>query len=225
MTDARKRLAIIDDHHLVLDGLSTWFAANAPEFDLVISASAWAALIRHPEFPPDVILMDYQLVEPISIESRIGLCKAAGAEVVVMSAVTDAAEVTRILQAGAAGFVSKSQPAADLLAAVRKAVAEPPAWEYTPAWGEPSASRDERSSAPSRRASASPPRFSAEDIAILNLYADGHNPVEVALLQNIRAETVRKTLERIRAAYEAVGRPADDRETLIRRAAEDGYLA
>ena len=260
MTEKRKRLAIIDDHTLVLDGLSTWFAANAPDFDLVISVSAWSELIRHPAFPPDVVLMDFQLVEPLTIESRVGLCTAAGSAVVVMSAVTSKAEIGRIVNAGASHFVSKSQPAAELLAAVRDAVAPPPAWECTPAWGSKpvsgaqgevpasmagvnagAQSESQRqsgvqqspalpSSLPSSQSASQPalprpPRFSDKDIQILNLYANGHNPVEVAMMQNIRAETVRKALERMRVAYQKVGRPADDRETLIRRAAEDGYLS
>ncbi|GAA0991779.1 DNA-binding response regulator [Subtercola frigoramans] len=252
MTEKRKRLAIIDDHTLVLDGLSTWFAANAPDFDLVISVSVWSELIRHPAFPPDVVLMDFQLVEPLTIESRVGLCKAAGAAVVVMSAVTSTAEIGRILNAGASRFVPKSQPAAELLAAVRAAVAPPPAWEYTPAWGSkpasgtqgevpaglagvnagpqsqiqlPSGLQSPAGLPPSQPTVPRRPRFSDKDIAILNLYANGHNPVEVAMMQNIRAGAVRKALERMRAAYEKVGRPADDRETLIRRAAEDGFLS
>ncbi|WP_161580491.1 response regulator [Subtercola vilae] len=196
----RRPLAIVEDHELVLDGLTNWFGTHAHDFEVVISASSWGALIRHPAFPPDVVVMDYQLAEPISIESRIGLCAAAGAVVVVMSAVTDQVDIDRIMAAGAARFVPKANPAADVLAAVRSALGVEDAHGLAAA------------------------RFSDDEIAVLNLYADGHNPVEVALLQNSRPEAVRKILAGIRSAYATQGRPADDRETLIRRAAEDGYL-
>ncbi|MCU1475558.1 MAG: two-component system regulatory protein [Subtercola sp.] len=199
-------LAIIDDHTLVLDGLSTWVARNAPDFEVVIVADAWAKLIHDPAFPPDVIVMDYQLAEPISIEARLGLCNAAGTTVVVMSAVDDPATVERIMAAGAAAFVAKSRPAADVIAAARAAVTATDAQPNIAA----SAYDDDR--------------FTPTELEMLNLYADGNSPVEVALLMRAKPAAVNRALDRFRARYVREGRAADDRESLIRRAAEDGYL-
>ena len=44
-TDARLgrrvRLAILDDHELLLDSLSSWIEGNAPDFELVLTAPTW----------------------------------------------------------------------------------------------------------------------------------------------------------------------------------------
>lgn len=32
------RLAVLDDHELLLDSLGSWISSNAPDFDLVLSA-------------------------------------------------------------------------------------------------------------------------------------------------------------------------------------------
>lgn len=203
----RKRvtLALIDDHHLVLDGLSTWVLRNAPDFDLVIAAGSWPKLIHDPAFPPDVIIMDYQLAEPISIEARLGLCRAAGAAVIVVSALDDPATVDRIMAAGAAAFIPKARPASEVLDAARAAVDA----NYEHA-GLSIADDDDR--------------FTPDELDILNRYADGNSPVEVALMLGTKPATVNRALDRFRAKYAREGRPVDDRETLIRRAAEDGYL-
>ncbi|MEF2977469.1 response regulator [Subtercola sp. YIM 133946] len=203
--EPRISLAIVDDHHLVLDGLGTWVVSNAPDLDLVISADSWARLIHDPAFPPDVVIMDYQLAEPISIEARLGLCRAAGCTVVVMSALDDDDTVQRILSAGAAAFVAKSRPAAEVIGAARAAAggADAPA-------GILSSFDDDR--------------FTPTELEMLNLYADGNSPVEVALQLSAKPADVRRALDRFRARYRREGRPADDRESLIRRAAEDGYL-
>lgn len=205
-TSAHHTLALIDDHTLVLDGLSTWVARNAPDFTLVIVADAWAKLIHDPAFPPDVIIMDYQLAEPISIEARLGLCRAAGTTVIVMSAVDDQTTVDRIMAAGAAAFVPKSRPASEVIAAARAALTGADG-----APGMPPAAYDDD-------------RFTPTEIEMLNLYADGNSPVEVALLLQTKPTAVNRALNRFRARYLREGRPADDRESLIRRAAEDGYL-
>ncbi|GGF12677.1 response regulator transcription factor [Subtercola lobariae] len=199
-------LALIDDHALVLDGLATWVTHNAPDFDLVIVADSWAKLLHDPAFPPDVIVMDYQLAEPISIEARLGICRAAGTAVVVMSALDDPASVDRIMAAGAAAFVAKSRPAADVIAAARAALVG----DDDSAGIQPAAYDDDR--------------FTPTELEMLNLYANGNSPVEVALLLRAKPAAVNRALDRFRARYQREGRPVDDRESLIRRAAEDGYL-
>ena len=38
-TTLRIRLAILDDHEVLLDSLSSWIGVNAPGFEFVLSAS------------------------------------------------------------------------------------------------------------------------------------------------------------------------------------------
>ena len=72
------RLALLDDHGLIVDSLATWFTDNAPDFAVVLRATNWMDLIRSPEFPVDLVLMDLQLADNVSIESRIRACRAVG---------------------------------------------------------------------------------------------------------------------------------------------------
>jgi hypothetical protein len=60
----RVRLAILDDHEVLLDSLSSWIFANAPDFDLVLSASSWLELVHSDNFPTDLVFLDFQLKSP-----------------------------------------------------------------------------------------------------------------------------------------------------------------
>ena len=80
----RIRLAILDDHEVLLDSLSSWISSNAPDFDLVLSASTWLQLVHSDNFPTDLVFIDFQLREPVSIEARVRTCRAAGARVMVL---------------------------------------------------------------------------------------------------------------------------------------------
>src|SRR5690349_18074594 len=95
------RLALLDDHGLIVDSLANWFTDNAPDFTVVVRATNWMDLIRNPEFPVDLVLMDLQLADNVSIESRIRACRAAGAKVLVVSALDDEASRERCISAGA----------------------------------------------------------------------------------------------------------------------------
>ena len=100
---AQVRLALLDDHGLIVDSLATWFADHAPDFSVVVRATTWMDLIRNPEFPVDLVLMDLQLGDSVSIESRIRACRAAGAKVVVVSALDDEASRERCIVGGCRG--------------------------------------------------------------------------------------------------------------------------
>src|SRR3954447_19988231 len=111
----RVRLAILDDHELLLDSLGAWIGAHAPDFDLVLSAATWLQLVHSPEFPTDLVFIDFQLKEAVSIEARVRTCRAAGAKVIVISAVDTREAQERALAPGAADFLAKSLPMARVM--------------------------------------------------------------------------------------------------------------
>jgi DNA-binding NarL/FixJ family response regulator len=191
------RVGIVDDHKLLLDGLTMYMRSNAADLDVVISATGWFELIRHPEFAPDVVVMDLQLQEPISVETRVRTCLAAGAAVVVVSAMEGDEIRDRSLGAGAAAFVPKSSPASSVVDAVRAA------WTTF------------------RR----PDAFVDAELETLRLYADGLSPVDIGLQLGLSFETVKNHLSRIRDRYASEGRPTFSKQDLIRRAAEDGLVS
>ncbi|MDQ2660646.1 MAG: response regulator transcription factor [Actinomycetota bacterium] len=234
----RVRLALLDDHELIVDSLSTWFNDHAPDFEVVVRATAWMDLIRHPEFPVDLVLMDLQLGDNISIESRIRACRAAGAKVLVVSAVDDEASRERCFAAGAAGFVSKTLPAEDLVDFARRVArgerlrrqsAGQHRRDGAAGTGVDGTGGARRSGGSGSRAGATGDQpgaahLSAAEERALRLYAQGYSTVEVAERMDIGYETAKTYLRRVREKYAKAGRPASRKSELIRRAAEDGLL-
>lgn len=210
---AAVRLAILDDHEVLLDSLSSWVTANAPDFDAVLMASTWLQLVHSPAFPTDLVFIDFQLKEPVSIEARVRTCRAAGAKVIVLSSVDTREARERALAAGAAAFLSKSLTMAAVMETARRVMgihSDPAArvWR-TPPVGASIQSR---------------PKLSPGEAEALRLYATGYSTSEVAARMNVQYETAKTYLRRVREKYARVDRPASKKADLIRRAAEDGYL-
>ncbi len=211
----RVRLAILDDHEVLLDSLGSWIAAHAPDFDLVLSASTWLQLVHSDHFPTDLVIIDFQLREPVSIEARVRTCRAAGAKVVVLSALDSRESQARALEAGAALFLSKALPMNEVMDALRGVMGM--------RGGKP-AQRGWRP-LPIGALAQSRPRLSAGEVEALSLYVSGLSTVDVAARMDVQYETAKTYLRRVREKYAKVGRPASKKSELIRRAAEDGYLS
>lgn len=217
-TDARSgtrvRLAILDDHELLLDSLSSWIAAHALDFDLVLTAPTWFELVQSDQFPTDLVLLDFQLQEPVSIEARVRTCRAAGAKVIVLTSLDTVEARDRAFDAGASAFLSKAMPLGEVMETARRVMG----MEST---GEPV--RDWR---PLPKGAQHParPKLSTSEREALALYASGYSMAEVASQMNVQYETAKTYLRRVREKYSRAGRPASTKADLIRRAAEDGHL-
>ena len=207
------RLAVLDDHEVLLDALSSWVAGNAPDFEVVLIAPTWLQLVHSPAFPTDLVLIDFQLREPVSIEARVRTCRAAGAKVIVLSSVDTREARERALAAGAAAFLSKSLSMAAVMETARRVMG---------IQSDPG-SRTWRPSSPGAVAHARP-KLSPGEAEALRLYASGYSTTEVASRMNVQYETAKTYLRRVREKYARVDRPASKKADLIRRAAEDGYL-
>jgi len=210
----RVRLAILDDHEVLLDSLSSWIYTNAPDFDLVLSASTWLELVHSDNFPTDLVFLDFQLKEPVSIEARVRTCRAAGAKVIVLTSLDGAESRDRALAAGAAGFLSKTLPMREVMDAAREVMGVRPNTVVQRDWRP----------LPVGATSQSRPKLSAGEIEAFRLYVSGYSTVEVASKMNVQYETAKTYLRRVREKYAKANRPASKKAELIRRAAEDGYL-
>jgi len=208
------RLAILDDHELVLDGLVSWIGANAPDFEVSLAVSSWLDLVHSDRFPTDLLFLDFQLKETVSIEARVRTCRAAGTTVIVLSGVDSPEAQERAAAAGAAAFVTKSEPMDALMAVARTVMGVMPG--ATP----PRRVRP----LPSGATQFTKARLSENEAEALGLYASGLSTAEVAERMRVQYETVKTYLRRVREKYAKVGRPASTKGELTRRAAEDGYL-
>lgn len=211
---SRIRLALLDDHELLLDSMSSWISTNARDFDLVVSASTWMDLVTSTAFPTQLVIMDLQLREPISIEARIRTCRAAGATVMVLSAVDDERDRQRALRAGAAAYLVKSLPMREVLEHARTAMGVGSLGDTTMQWRP----------LPIGNIDFERPKLSSGELEALRLYVAGATTADVAVKMNVQYETVKTYLRRVREKYAKAGRPASKKSELIRRAAEDGFL-
>lgn len=207
------RLAILDDHEVLLDSLSSWIGSNAADFDVVLMAPTWLQLVHSPAFPTDLVFIDFQLKEPVSIEARVRTCRAAGAKVIVLSSVDTREARERALAAGAAAFLSKSLTMAAVMETARRVMgiqSDPDARVWRPSV--------------SGATTHARPKLSPGEAEALRLYVTGYSTTEVATRMNVQYETAKTYLRRVREKYARVDRPASKKADLIRRAAEDGYL-
>jgi DNA-binding NarL/FixJ family response regulator len=210
----RVRLAILDDHEVLLDSLSSWIGQHAHDFDLVLSAASWLQLVHSPAFPTELVFIDFQLKEAVSIEARVRTCRAAGAKVIVLSSVDTDEARDRAVAAGAATFLSKSLPMSEVMDAAREVMGmesdggHPHPWRPLPA-----------GAAPQLR-----PKLSPGEQEAFTLYVAGLSTTEVAGRMNVQYETAKTYLRRVREKYAKIGRPASKKADLMRRAAEDGFL-
>lgn len=121
------RLLIVDDDPLVRAGL-TLMLGGADDIEIVgegTDGSEVPALVeRH---APDVVLMDIRMPRVDGLTATERLRATSGApEVVVLTTFHADEQVLRALRAGAAGFVLKDTPPAEIVTAVRRVAAGEP---------------------------------------------------------------------------------------------------
>lgn len=211
------RVGVLMGHESALDEVCAILRRQAPEIAVVVGTTGWLQLVRSPRFPTDVVVVDYDLADAVSLEGRIRSCRAAGAAVVVLSRSGTEEVRRRVVDAGAAALLTGSVPAADIVAAVRAVAA-----------GARSAQQraDETNRAEDGHAARAfaDPRLSQGEEQALRLYVTGRSTLAVATAMNVQYETAKTYLRRVRAKYRLVGRIAGRRADLIDRATEDGYL-
>ena len=203
------RLALIDDHELVREGLGALLATNAgTDVDIVYSGAVVTEALA---VAPAVALLDVDLgpgSAPVAMSTAI--LTAAGVNVLLISAFDDAKSVRAGLKAGAFGFVAK-RVSYDALAEALACTAR----------GELYLSVE---LAAILATAAETPELSPRELDALRLYASGLKLSAVAHRMGISPHTAKEYLDRVRAKYSQVGRPARTRTELYAAASKDGLL-
>jgi two-component system uhpT operon response regulator UhpA len=187
------RVAVIDDHRLVLDGIVAHLSARHLGIEVVVSEGSWSALLAHSDFPVDVVVLDLNLDDHIPIGTKIRALTAAGSTTIVMSRHTDVSTIYTAVQAGALGFVPKTETADELVAAIRSAAAG----RQHP--------NEPLLKAMAGTSSDALPNLGRREQRALVLYASGRTIKEVASAMETTDETVKSYIKRARRKYRDAG--------------------
>ena len=192
------RLAIVDDHPVVRDGTAGLFAAQ-PDVEVVGVGATLddARAILAATDPPDVLLLDIQL------GSKSGLTllteERRHTAIVLLTAFDYPQYAAAALQLGAAGFVVKTAPIAELKAAVESAAAGRLAFD--------------------ERARGRVDRLTGRELEIARLATAGRSNDEIARALGIATKTVEAHLGRLYARFDVASRTE-----LAARALREGWL-
>ena len=197
------RILVADDHHVVRSGLAASLGLE-DDFEIVGEAeSGTQAIALYPQTAPDVVLMDLRMADGGGIESTAALrAKVPDARVIIYTTFDGDEDVYRAVQAGARGYLLKSAPRGELLAAIRAVAAgeryRPPALAQRLA---------ERVSGPD---------VSEREIEVLRLISAGKSNKEIGATLHIAEDTVKRHVsniltklgvsDRAQAATEAIRR-------------------
>jgi two-component system nitrate/nitrite response regulator NarL len=118
-----QRILVVDDHRLVSESLATVLAGRGFEARAVNQIERDAILAQAGQFRPAIVLLDLQLAHDLDGTSLVEPLTVLNARVLMMTGVTDPAELGRCLEAGAEGVISKGQPFDDLIDQIASAVA------------------------------------------------------------------------------------------------------
>lgn len=205
------KILIVDDHPICRAGLQRLLAADR-QAELREAASGREALVLFREFRPDLVMLDLNLpgIGGLEVIARLR-AEDPAARVLVLSMHDDLIYVTRALQAGAAGYLSKSAPAEEVLEAVSRIAGGQSYIESRIAQelallnvrGEPHALQD----------------LSRRDLEILRLLVRGHSLPEIADAIGVSYKTVANNCSLLRAKL-GVSRTAD----LIRLSIAHGLI-
>ena len=117
---AKIRIMLTDDHTLFRQGIKTLLAIE-PDMEIVGEASnASEAIAKAAEVRPDVVLMDIGMPGLSAFEATRQIKKnRPDTRILFLTMYDDEDYLVECMEVGAAGYVLKDSPAAQLLAAVR----------------------------------------------------------------------------------------------------------
>jgi DNA-binding NarL/FixJ family response regulator len=199
------RIGVVDDHPAFVLGLSAILNA---QFDLqVVAVAPTAAGLIRERIRLDLVLIDLVLADGSDPSENFERLSMFGAPLIALTTSTDSDVLRAAAQVGADGALCKCEPAERIVDVVRRA----------------RISDDLPYDDGAERAAASA-GLTLREAEVLALYASGMTADGVAANLFITRETVHGHIRRIRAKYASLGRPAQTRVDLFRRAIEDGLV-
>jgi len=214
MTDAQTRalttVGLIDDHEIV----ATAFSKVVEEIDglryVGVAPTVDDLLKRREQI--DLVVLDLRLADGSSPVNNVTRLTEAGANVLAYTSGESPYLVRLAARTPVLGVIRKSEPVAVLEDALRRA-----------ARGEPVLSIDWAAALDSDP-DLDQAGLSKQEQRALSLFANGNKTQAVASQMGLALATVDNYIRRVRVKYALVGRNADTKIDLYKRAVEDGFL-
>lgn len=115
------RVLIVDDHKLIAQGLAVSLEAEGMDVAIVVGPTLDDILAAARRFRPDVVLLDLQLEEAGNGLELVAPLRDLGAQVLVLTGVTDRVRLAQTVEAGATGLARKNEPFDQLIEKVMRA--------------------------------------------------------------------------------------------------------
>ena len=114
------KILIVDDHPIIRTGLRRLLAGE-PEIEIREAASGREAISAFREDRPALVILDLNLpgLGGLEVIARLKIADPA-ARILVLSMHDEEIHVTRALQAGAMGYISKNAPPEEIIEAIRR---------------------------------------------------------------------------------------------------------
>lgn len=208
-------VAVIDGHDVVHAGIAAWCAAAEPPVRLLGAFQTPVEfLAAHPETTDDadVVVLDIVVAGKPDFDILRTLC-GRGDRVVVFSDMTADEVILTCLDIGATTYLVKAEGRAHLLDAIQAAVTSSP-------YVGPRMARALRNDSLLGRI-----KLSEREKEVLIAWFQTESKDAVGERLFIAPTTVRTHLQRARAKYASIGRPAPTKSALLARAIEDGILS
>jgi DNA-binding NarL/FixJ family response regulator len=183
-------IVIADDHLSFGEALQVALDKEGDLTVIEVVTDGSAAIETSAEKHPDIVLMDLQMpgVDGIEATRRIRE-RSAGTEVIILSGRDDDVWLARAVQAGASGFLSKTEAVVQLAEAIRRAHRGEPL--HLSADVEASARRLRRRRAVDGNLTERVERLTPRELEVLQMLADGATPDEIARDLHMSKHTLR----------------------------------
>jgi CheY-like chemotaxis protein len=119
------RILIADDHEIVREGIKTLIARSRPEWEICGEAiNGQQAIEASKTLKPDVLVLDITMPVMSGLEAASNITALGlGCRILMFTMHESERLIVEVRQAGAQGFVLKSQAARDLIRAIDRLVA------------------------------------------------------------------------------------------------------
>ena len=214
------RVLIADDHAVVRDGLRALVDAEPGLTVIGEAADGQEAWLRACELGPDVLLLDLSMPGVGGADAAERIVKdCPSVRVLALTMHEERGYVTRLLRAGAAGYVLKRTASAELVRAIRTVAAGGTYVDPSLAATLLAAEQAHRSTGGGVRQGARAGELTARESEVLRLVARGHSNKEIAAALEISVKTVE--------THKANGMTKlglGSRAALVRFAMDEGWL-